>query len=53
MCAQLPLGDAALDSETEAKAIEEMLATFDYEEKGQFHFDCFARVVIRSRPSPW
>jgi hypothetical protein len=53
MCALMPLGESVLEGEAEAAAIEKMLATFDYEEKGHLHFDCFARAVMRSRPSPW
>jgi hypothetical protein len=53
MCALMPLDGAAVERETEAVNIEEMLATFDYEDKGHLHFDCFARVVMRSLPSPW
>ena len=40
----MPLGSAVLDGETDAEAIETMLRTFDFEEKGHLHFDCFARV---------
>ena len=53
MCALMPLGSAVLDGETDAEAIEKMLRTFDFEEKGHLHFECFARVVMRSSPTPW
>ena len=49
----IPWGDAALESVSEPAAIESMLDTFDFEEKGHMSFECFARVVMRSSPSPF
>ena len=39
--------------EESAEAIERLLRTFDLEAKGHVHFLCFARLVMRSSPSPW
>ena len=57
MCELLPLGDAAGDgggtppAECTQPALERVLGTFDFEERGHLHFDAFARVVVRSSPS--
>lgn len=54
MCAHLALDEGAtLDGECKPAAIQRMLEAFDYEERGHLSFDCFARVVMRSAPSPW
>ena len=67
MCVVLPLRPARKEAtkmapneaaeeaaeEESAEAIERLLRTFDLEAKGHVHFECFARLVMRSSPSPW
>ena len=54
MCEIFPCEAGVVPAEAcEAAAIERMFATFDYEDLGHLHFDCFARVVVRSTPSAW
>ena len=63
MCVVLPLRPAGKEApkmapgeaaeEESAEAIERLLRTFDLEAKGHVHFECFARLVMRSSPSPW
>ena len=49
----IPSNAAAQEVMRDQAAIGAMLRTFDYEEKGHVSFECFARVVMRSSPSPF
>jgi len=53
MCARLPLGNDVAEGEVTAPALEALFETFDYEQKGHVHFECFARITERSEPTAW
>jgi len=53
MCELLPMGEATPPAECEAGALQALLELFDFEAKGHLHFESFARIVMRTKPSAW
>ena len=50
MCERLPGVPAGASG---PEALDALFDAFDYEGKGHVHFECWARIVVRSSPSPW